>query len=260
MENSELLFAEERQEKILDILMEKNKISVLEMCKFFDVSSSTIRNDLRELENSGLLTRTHGGALLSSSQTGFEPKPSEKKIEMLKEKKAIAKIAADLVEDNDIIAIDTGTTTMEFAKAISHKKGIIVITNDLHIATYLEDHSNFEIMMLGGKIRSGYHYTFGNHGLNFLGEVNIDKAFITCNGLDLTKGITTPNIELASLKRKIIETASESILLCDSSKMKKVSFAKVGSASLVDYVVTDYKANESTLNAYESMEVTIINP
>jgi DeoR family fructose operon transcriptional repressor len=103
------------------LIQEKKKIVVPELCEYFGVSPSTVRNDLRELTESNLITRTHGGAI-ANSKSGFEPLPEEKQSRMHAQKRQIAKRAAEMVDDGDIIAISTGTTTFEFAKALSEKK------------------------------------------------------------------------------------------------------------------------------------------
>lgn len=252
-----IVFAEERKAKIIEILQLKKKVVVPEMCDYFGVSASTIRNDLKELEDSGLIKRTHGGAILAS-KTNFEPAPVEKKIRMQQEKKAIAIQAAEMVEDGDTIAIDTGTTTMEFAKHITDKKNITVILNDILIAKYLEEHSTFNLILLGGPIRRNFHYTHSTINKNFLERINVDKFFMTCNGLSLSKGVTTPDIHLADLKRDIVSIASETILLCDSSKIGQVNFAQIIQVAELHSLVTDKGIEEEDVEKIRAQEVNLI--
>lgn len=256
-ENNRIIFAEERKVKILEILQMDKKIAVPEMCDYFGVSASTIRNDLKELEDSGLIKRTHGGAILAS-KTSFEPIPLEKNIKMHKEKKAIAMRAAELVEDGDTIAIDTGTTTLEFAKCLVNKKGITVILNDIQIARYLEDHSDCQLILLGGTIRRQFHYTHGTMNKSFLEKINVDKFFMTCNGFNFTKGVTTPDIGLAELKREFVKIASETILLCDSSKIGLVAFAQIVPVSSLHAVVTDEGIEEEDAEKLRTSNVHLM--
>ncbi|MGR8890005.1 DeoR/GlpR family DNA-binding transcription regulator, partial [Klebsiella pneumoniae] len=109
------MFAEERQEKLLGILREKRKVAVSEMCDVFNVSGATIRADLRQLEEEGLLTRTHGGAVLRT-RASFEQASDDREIVNLSAKERIGQRAAALVEDGDIIVLDTGTTTLHIAR------------------------------------------------------------------------------------------------------------------------------------------------
>lgn len=257
MKNQKNLFAEERRERIHKLIETHQKIIVPEMCDMFGVSASTIRNDLRALEESGLIKRTHGGAIRTSKMS-FESNPMLNKVRMLKEKKAIGKKAAELVEDGDIIAIDTGTTPFEFAKHLIEKDNLTIVLNDITIASYLEEHSNATVILLGGTIRRGYHYTYSRDYINFLNEINLDKAFITCNALSITKGATTPDINLAEMKRDIIQISSEAVLLCDSSKIDRVSFAKIASISAFDYIITDNGIESEDLKKIESMDTNIL--
>ncbi len=137
MENKEVLFAEERQSRILKLLKKEHKVLVPQLCELYGVSPATIRNDLNDMESRGLLKRTHGGAILNTKM-GFEQNVEQKLTRNSREKEAIAKIAAEYVEDGDAIAIDTGTTTLAFARCLTEKKNLTVITNDLNIAAFLD--------------------------------------------------------------------------------------------------------------------------
>lgn len=122
------MFAEERQEKLLGILREKRKVAVSEMCDVFNVSGATIRADLRQLEEEGLLTRTHGGAVLRT-RASFEQASDAREIVNLSAKERIGQRAAALVEDGDIIVLDTGTTTLHIARNIRDRQNVTVVTN-----------------------------------------------------------------------------------------------------------------------------------
>ena len=117
MNEKETLFAEERKDKILQLLKDSEKVTVAQLCELFGISPVTARNDLRDLENENLLRRTHGGAIRMSS-SAYELEPS-KRDENTDQKKAIAAVAAEMVADGDTIIIDTGSTCMEFAKLLS---------------------------------------------------------------------------------------------------------------------------------------------
>lgn len=183
-QNKSPLFAEERKQKILDLLKEKSKLMVPELCSEFGVSPATIRNDLRELENAGLLKRTHGGAI-KVSKTSFELNSYQKKVTNLNEKKAIARIAINYVEDGDTIALDTGTTTLELARLLSSRKNITVVLNDIEIAAYLENEQNIDVILIGGSLRKGFHCTVGPIAVRSLQGLYVDKAFMATNGISV---------------------------------------------------------------------------
>lgn len=252
----ELLFAEERKHAILELLAENSKMTVQDLRDYFDVSAATIRNDLRELANAGLLTRTHGGAL-SIDKTGFELNSYQKGVKNLAQKQAIARKALDYVEDGDTIAIDTGTTTLEFAKLLSSKKQLTIIVNDIEIARCLEDESDAVIILVGGHVRRNFHCTVGPVALKSLYGLNVDKAFMATNGLTVKRGLTTPDINQAEIKSAMMDIAMEVIVLCDGSKIGNTAFAKVHSIERVSRIITDLTADETEINNIISYGITV---
>lgn len=254
------LFAEERRGQILQILEEKSKIVVPELCGLFDVSPATIRSDLRDLESEGKLKRTHGGAI-ALNKTTFELDSNKKEVEHIEEKQQIAQRAAQLVEDGDTIALDTGTTTLEFAKCLVHKKNLTVVTNDLKIAAFLEANSESHILIIGGVLRRGFHCSMGPMAVADLANINVDKVFMATNAISPQRGFTTPSLEQAEVKKALMRVASEIIMLAESSKIGKVTFIKFADLFEVDKLVTDSNINkrmQSTLKQInESLEVVI---
>lgn len=256
MQKKEIIFAEERKNRILQLLNENSKLLVPDLCEYFKVSPATIRNDLRELEGNGLLKRTHGGAL-SNHKARYEPDAYEKEVSMLNEKRAIARFAVDLVEDGDTIAIDTGTTTLEFAKLLSDKKGITVVTNDVDIARLLEQNSDANIIVIGGTLRRNFHCTVGPIAVRLIDELSVDKVFVGANGITLEKGLTTPDINQAEVKKAMIQISDEVVVLCDSSKFGNRAFAQVAPVTAVHRVITDNKIDERDLKSFQSQGIQI---
>jgi DeoR family transcriptional regulator, fructose operon transcriptional repressor len=235
------MFAEERKLKIIDFLMEHRKATVAELVSYFNVSKTTIRNDLREIEKDKLLIRTHGGAMVRT-RTGYEPDPYEKQIKNVEEKKQIALAALDLIDDGDTVILDTGTTTMELALLLSRKKNLRVITNDLLIALCLEDNPDIiDLLFVGGIIRKKYHCTlkYRNASAEMLEGLTVDKAFITANGFSPQKGATTPDIGQAEIKTLLIAASSSVVLLCDSSKIGNDYFIQFARVDEIDKLITD---------------------
>lgn len=256
MTKKEPLFAEERKMEILEILNRKSKIVVPELCEHFSVSSATIRNDLRELEESGLLKRTHGGAI-KNIKTGYELDTLQKQVKNLAEKQAIAKRAIELVEDGDTIAIDTGTTTLEFAKLLTSKKQITVVVNDVKIAGYLEYNTNANIILIGGLIRRHYNCTVGHMATNALKGLNVDKAFMATNGVSIKRGLTTPDMGQAEVKKAMMDIATEIIVLCDSSKIENMAFVQFAPIERVDRLVTDDKIHAGDLAEFKILGIEV---
>ncbi|MCL2116953.1 MAG: DeoR/GlpR family DNA-binding transcription regulator [Planctomycetaceae bacterium] len=232
------IFAEERRQLILEFVNTNQRTTVPQLCEQFSVSPATARNDLRELERMALLKRTHGGAM-SNSTTNYEPDSYQKEVENIESKQKIARAAVKQIRENDAIALDTGTTTFEIAKLLIAFKNLTVVTNDLQIASFLERHSNTNIIFVGGFVRKNFHCTTGQKAIEAISELNVDKCFIAVNGIDLKKGLSTPNLDIAHFKRKLLEISSQVVVVADSSKFGKISFVKFAKLNQVDLIITD---------------------
>ena len=250
------MFAEERRIKIVDLIEERQKVTVEELCGTFGVSSATIRTDLQELQSSGFLTRTHGGAI-RKAKTGFELNSRQKQVQHLVEKQRIAKAALSLIDNGDRIILDTGTTTLELAKLLHQRKDITVITNDLIIASVLEEIQDIDVIVIGGVLRKRFHCTIGIQGRDTCAGLTVDKAFMGVNSLSLAKGATTPDISQAETKKMMVTLANRVILLCDSSKIGKVSFAQFATLDRIDTVVTD-AIDDDTRSQFAEHDVEVV--
>ncbi|HZG56721.1 DeoR/GlpR family DNA-binding transcription regulator [Paenibacillus sp.] len=236
----EPLFAEERKSGIVELVNRRKKALVPELVRHFQVSPATIRNDLRELEQLGLLRRTHGGAIpVDLARVGFESEHENKSVEKKDRKQAIALKALERVEDGDIVLLDAGTTTLELAKLLGRRKDVTVVVNDLDIAIHLENVEGLNVILIGGTLRRHFHCTVGTFATSLLSELNVDKLFLGTNSFSVVKGCTTPDISQAEVKRLMIRVTSEVILLCDSSKFGKTSFVQFAPLSDIDAVITD---------------------
>ncbi len=243
-----LLPAPDRRERIVQLLRERSKLVVPELCDYFNVSPATIRGDLRDLENEGRLRRTHGGAV-PLGKAGFERDSSGKQIEHIEEKRRIAFKAAEFVEDGDTIALDTGTTVFEMARFVADRKNLSVVTYDVEIATFLENNSHANIILIGGMLRRGFHCATGPMTVAAISSLNVDKAFLASNAFSPGKGFTTPNFEHAEAKRAMLSIAAEATMLLDSSKIGRISFIKFADIRDVDRFVTDDKIGAETHRA-----------
>ena len=207
--NEESVFAEERKHLIVELVNKQVKTTVAQLCDEFKVSPATVRNDLRELEFAGLLKRTHGGAI-SNRKTNYEPTFYEKLVERIDEKRAIAEAAAAMVQDGDTVAIDSGTTTLELAKHLTHVQNLTVVTYDLQVATFLERNSQATIILMGGILRRDLFYTSGPMTITALQGLNVDRVFLSTNGVAAGKGVTSPNMAPAEAQRERSRSAAPS--------------------------------------------------
>jgi DeoR family transcriptional regulator, fructose operon transcriptional repressor len=232
------MFAEERKLKIIDLLNQNKKVTVTELVHLFNVSSATIRSDLRELNNKGQIIRTHGGAIIETG-AGFEPDTAQKRDLNLAAKQKIARLAIDLINDGDTVIFDTGTTTLELAKLLNQRHKVTAVTNDFEITRVLEVIDSISVVMLGGELRKNFHCTVGAAGINMLAQFSVDKAFMGTNSLSISGGASTPNIQQAEIKKAMIASAKKVILLCSNRKLGKDSFAHFAALDQIDTLIIE---------------------
>ena len=242
------IFTEERRDEIVRLLNEKKSLSVQDISRLFGVSGTTIRTDLTALEEKGYLRRTHGGAVLPSSAVSFLREPGISERAHFKEKQAIAEAALRFVESYETILIDNGTTMAAFdtALAASPLTGLTIYSNDLNGLQILEAKENFELHLIGGRIRSGFHYTYGTEVLEELRGYHFRKLFLATSAFS-KDGLTTANSDLCAVKRDMIASAEQVILLTDSSKIGEIGFQKFADLSDIDILITDNGISDAAL-------------
>ena len=251
-----MLYEEERKLKIVEYLQEHMRASVQELSRSFQVSESTVRRDLQELEDTKLLKRTHGGAVCLDN-VNFEPTFLEKEDKFRKEKEAIARKASELIQDGDTLVIDSGTTTVYLAKEIKRFSNLKVVTNSINLAQELQGFEGIEVIITGGTLRQNTLAMVGPIAEQSLSMLRVDKAFIATNGLDLKEGLTTPNLLEAVTKAKMIDVAKQVILLADHTKIGKVAFAKFADLSQIDTCIVDDKAPKNVIDEMEDAGILV---
>lgn len=248
---------QERREKIVEMLNADKIVKVNELVQIFGVSIETIRRDLEYLEQQGFLNRVYGGAL-PAQRKALEPTYMTREIAHYEEKKRIGRRAAELVRDGEVLAIDIGTTTLEFAKALVGNKKVTVITNSMKIAMVLSEDRDIEVIMLGGSVRSGEFSVSGSLANQNTGLFNTDKLFLGVGGLTIEKGITDYHAEESNLRRHTIQNTQKVIALADYSKFGIVAMNKVCDLTRVDVLVTDDKVSGDIVKQLMDMELEVI--
>jgi len=231
-----------RRKTILQQLEEKNQIFVHDLSKEFGVSEVTIRNDLNQLEKKNMLIKVRGGAIKIEAPVTIDQNVSEKSKLNYQEKVLIGKKAVELIKESQTILIDSGTTTMQVAKNLGHFKDVTVLTHALNIANHLSTLPEVNVIILGGYLRKKSFSLIGPIAENSLRNFFVDKLFIGVDGFDLkTGGIYTTQIEEAHLNRIMINNAQEIIVVTDSSKFNRRSYAFICEMDKIDIVITDKK-------------------
>ena len=194
-----------------------------DLVSLLDTSESTVRRDLDELESERKLHRVHGGAELPHSlQEEFTNQ--QKSIKNIQEKMLVAKKAASLISNDDVVFVDAGTTN-ELLLGYLSQDNLTVVTNSIHHAAKLVD-KNIQTIIIGGHVKKSTDASIGAVAYEQIKQLNFDKAFLGINGID-EEFLTTPDMEVAVIKKTVIENARKSYIVTDSSKIGRVSFAKV---------------------------------
>lgn len=194
-----------------------------DLVSLLDTSESTVRRDLDELESERKLHRVHGGAELPHSlQEEFTNQ--QKSIKNIQEKMQVARKAVSLISNDDVIFVDAGTTN-ELLLGYLNQDNLTVVTNSIHHAAKLVD-KNIQTIIIGGHVKKTTDASIGAVAYEQIKQLNFDKAFLGINGID-EEFLTTPDMEEAVIKKTVIENARKSYIVTDSSKIGRVSFAKV---------------------------------
>ena len=248
--------APERQERLRDIVRETGIARVDELCERLGVSPATVRRDLEALETQGRIRRVHGGALSIESRLD-EPLFDDKAEMASKQKRAIAEEAAALVQPGDTVYLVGGSTVLELARLLRTRSDITLVTNSLRATIELSG-SGPEVILIGGELRRRSQTMVGSLTRLILSQIHLDKAFMGTIGLTAKEGTTTTDPNEAFTKELVMKQATEVILLSDSSKAGKVSFATTGTLEDIDRLITDDGLDPKLKTALSTKGIDII--
>lgn len=251
------LLANQRREQILKLLREDGTAKVNDLAKIFKVSEVTVRQDLEKLEADDLIIREHGGAFLKSIEDQVSSLSLMNRDNMDK-KALIGKKAAELIENGEVIILDSGSTTTEIAKNIVNRRNLTVITNALNIAMILGSHPGIEVMMTGGEFKPPTLSLTGQKAADFLADIHVDKLFLATAGISLKSGLTYPSISDLVVKKAMIDAADTVYLVADSTKVGKPSLASLGALSLIHYLITDHSISKEDKELFSTHDIHFI--
>lgn len=242
------MIADERKQKILNMLKENGSVKVTELSRLFNVSEVTVRNYLADMESKGLLSRIHGGALCS-----YKPYYSMNLNQRLetnqKEKVSIADRIASFIEPNDTIMLNSGTTTLLALRKFPAEYNLSIVTNSVAAALEASANPNYNVILIGGLVNAKYQFTFGNDAVSQLRLYHADKLILSVDGIDARYGFTTYYDKESEIDRAMIEQTNCCIVAADYSKFSRSAFAKISDISVADYIVT----NDSVDKEYVAM-------
>jgi DeoR family fructose operon transcriptional repressor len=258
MGGSAAMLGEERRQYILNLINKTGSVKAIDVAKTLGVSELTIRRDLDKLAKKEVLKRTHGGAFNTLS-VGHEMKFDIQKEKYIEEKKRIALAASALIDEEDVILIEAGTTGYQTALNITNRAKLTVITNSCDIAVLLgKSNPDYKIILSGGMLNTETHSLVGPIADFAFKTTFVDKAFIGISGIDLEKGVTATDPIEAQTKKNIIACAKQVIALADHSKIGHVAMNYVAPISSINVFITDSEADEAFIEKLKEHVIRVI--
>ena len=249
------MLKDERQRYLLDILHRDGKIVAAQASADLGISEDTIRRDLRDLAEIGLLQRVHGGALLASPSTRSYGQREQQSTES---KMAIASLIPPLLRNGQVIIIDGGTTTLYAARSLPRDLRATAITNSPHIAVALADAPHIEILLIGGRLNKDAVVTMGSETVEAFQHVRADLCLLGVCSLHPEIGISDLDYEEAHIKRAMIRSSAEVVALASPDKIGTASPYVVDSLDVLTYIATEKSVPEDVLAPYRAVGISIL--
>ncbi|WP_417274328.1 DeoR/GlpR family DNA-binding transcription regulator [Celeribacter halophilus] len=234
------MWSHERQSKILGKLLADGKVLTVQIADLFNVSRETIRRDLLELENNGSLKRVHGGAVPIGRNISPEPRFSDRLGASINAKRAIGRVALQLIEPDSTLFIDAGTTTLAFAQelVLAHFP-LRILTNSIEISQLTAPSDHIDTLLLGGTPHTDVPATYGELTLSEIDRFLADIAILSPVAFHATRGASDFELHEAEVARKMVRCSKACIMLCHSDKMSQESRVTICRPEEVDHLVTD---------------------
>lgn len=248
---------EQRRAEIIELLQKRGSVRVSELSKMYSISEVTVRSDLEYLESQGQLTRVHGGAV-GTGKLYANMDLTERYMTNATAKRALAAPAAALIDNNDTIMMNAGTTLAYVLHCIQGKKNISIVTNSIQHALEVSAYPGVNVILLGGEIDAEYHFTYGNDAVEQLKRYHANKCILSVDGIDEENGLTLYYANEAPLLREMIGSSDEVIVVADATKLGRSAFSRVGELESIDVLVTGRKDNSAEIAALKEMGKEVI--
>ncbi|MCK0130445.1 DeoR/GlpR family DNA-binding transcription regulator [Flavobacteriaceae bacterium F08102] len=245
----------ERHAFIIKQLKQHRKVLSAKLSDQLQVSEDTVRRDLKELASRHLLFKVHGGALtIENKILSFD----ERSVADLDKKRSIAKKAVHLIHDGQVIIMSGSTVNVELAKIIPSHIRVTIFTYSLPIAIELSHHESIEVIFIGGKLNKLAQVTVGIDVVNSVSNIRADICFMGVSGMDVVRGMTEPDWEVAHIKKCMIAASDYVVALCQSSKLNKIERYVVVPTQNIDTVIIDEPLEEDVLKPFEEQGVQFV--
>jgi DeoR family glycerol-3-phosphate regulon repressor len=245
----------ERQAEILNRARLNGRVDVESLAEAFEVTTQTIRRDLNELSQSGLLSRVHGGAVIAARVANVAY--AERRVVSAPEKRAIGQRTAEMIPDGCSVILNIGTTTEEVARALVGRHDLVVITNNLNVVGILSGTPGKEIILAGGLVRQTDGAIVGDEAVEFIRRFKADVAVIGASALDEDGAIMDYDLREVAVTRAIVNNARRTILVCDRLKFERTAPVRICSVADIHAVVTDAPPPPAFVEACDRAGVSI---
>lgn len=236
----------ERLAAILETIERSGSVSVAELAAEFAVSASSLRRDLRILQDQRVLRRTHGGAVAHPDASEY-PVALRGERQLVHKRTIAVRAAAEVDSGRTIIALNGGTTMLELARQLQDRPGLVVVTNSIDVAAELLDRQRLHCVVLGGMGRSLSHEMVGPWALRLLSTLKLNAVFLGADGISAAGGLTTHDPAEALVNRAMISRARRTVALVDGSKVGRCTAAQIAPCSAISAVITDTSADPQAL-------------
>ncbi|QDB79631.1 DeoR/GlpR transcriptional regulator [Georgenia sp. 311] len=243
------MLAQQRHRHITKALQSAASVSTMDLARALRVSPETIRRDLIQLEQDGLLRRVYGGAVTLTRQRGSEPSFEERAVIHAEAKRTVGELAADLVADGQTVFIDVGTTAHAAARALALTFRGTVVSHSLLVATEVAKGPEADLLLAPGRLRRGEWSLSGTATHRFIQAMHFDVALLSCGGVDASVGATDFDFDDVEIKRTVARNSERSYILADSSKHGVVGRYAIGDWYDVNGLVTDLAPPDGLHNA-----------
>lgn len=250
----------ERIHQIHELLKDRKRISLDELCEIFGVSKNTIRRDIAELEEGGIIRKVYGGIVLKEADIMSLEPFSAREIRNINEKKIIAGLAAEFVNDGEVIYIDSGTTTMHMIPHLAEKNFLTIVTASIYVLELATRYSSLNVIATGGNLQPPIKALVGADVVNCIKNYNFSKIFLASTGISIEHGATNASPLECEVKRELVKKSCAKYLLVDNSKFDVASLMTFSDLSNIDHIVTDKNPPEKYLDFFQKNSVNLILP
>lgn len=247
----------ERRQEILARVNQGGRAAVADLSQEFGVSEVTIRADLQALADSGLVLRTHGGAIPATASLQYLSLSLRLQQQVL-EKAHIGAAAAALIADGDAIILDSSSTALAIAQCLKNRRYLTVITNGLAIAQELLDAAGVNVVVIGGTLRRDTASLIGTAGLEMVRRFNVQRGFFGAHGLTLAEGLTDVSADEADIKRPLVAMCREAVAVLDATKWGRAGVASFADITQIHKIITDIHAPAEMVAAVRAAGVNVV--